>query len=88
MTIIPFSYEHTIRKFEFEGNKYFWSHGKRWHNEYGPAIQWNDGTYGWYINYEPLFPEKVIDDPEIKRKYPKLIESMVIYITYEYLQDF
>ena len=66
-----------------------WSDGfKEWrvndqlHREDGPAIESNDGSMTWYLNNKRLYPEEVINDPELQAKYPKLIESMIIYLVH------
>ncbi len=60
------------------GSKSWWLNGK-YHRTDGPAIERADGSKSWYLNGEWLDPSKAFKDQELYEKYPKLIESMVIY---------
>ena len=61
----------------------FWFVGLDLHREDGLAIEFVGGGCDFYLNNKWLDPKKVIDDPEINLKYPKLIESMIIYLIHE-----
>ena len=63
------------------GDKYWWLNGK-FHREDGPAIEYADGTKAWYLNGKRLDPEEATNDPELKLKYPKLIDEMVIELVH------
>ena len=63
------------------GTKVWYINGFR-HREDGPAIEWNSGIRSWYILGQCLNLEKPINDPDMKLKYPKLIESMIIYLVH------
>ena len=61
-----------------DGYKVWYKHGKR-HREDGPAVDYSNGHKSWYLNGQYLRVRESINDPELKRKYPELIESMIIY---------
>jgi hypothetical protein len=52
------------------------------HREDGPAMECPDGRKYWYIGGELLIPEEVIYDINYKETYPKLIESMIVYLVH------
>jgi hypothetical protein len=59
----------------------WWINGKL-HREDGPALKRADGAISWFADGESLCLEEAINDSMLKIKYPKLIESMVIYLIY------
>ena len=59
------------------GDKSWYLNGKL-HREDGPAIEYANGTKYWYLNGKLLDPEEAINDPELKFKYPKLIDVMIV----------
>ena len=65
-----------------DGHKVWYKHGDR-HREDGPAIEHFNGIRKVYIlNDNELYPKVAINDPELQAKYPKLIESMIIYLVH------
>ena|ERR1700690_3953879 len=66
---------------QFDGYKAWYFHGK-WHREDGPARVWPDGICYWYINGYEYYPEESVKSPELLLEYPKLIESMIIYLVH------
>ena len=60
-----------------------WYFNNRLSREDGPAVEWADGSKSWWINGEKLVLETAIDDPELQAKYPKLIESIIVYSVHE-----
>jgi hypothetical protein len=70
---IPLNYPNEFRYYVHDG----WAH-----REDGPAIEFLDGYMIWALNGNRLDPEKYTNDPEMKLKYPKLIESMIIYLVH------
>jgi hypothetical protein len=65
-----------------DGTKSWYKYGKH-HRDDGPAVEHAHGYKAWYLNGQFLDVEKSINDPRLKRKYPKLIESMVIYLVHK-----
>jgi hypothetical protein len=53
--------------------------GYMFHREYGPAIEYVDGSISFWINGNPVHLDEVIDDIKFKNKYPELITSMLVY---------
>jgi hypothetical protein len=53
-----------------------------YHKIDGPAIEYKNGEHVWCLNGTLLYPEEVINDLELKEKYPKLVESMLIYLVH------
>ena len=64
------------------GTKIWYKNGKR-HREDGPAIEYTDGEKRWFLNGRHLNVEESINNVYLKRKYPRLIQSMVIYSVHE-----
>jgi hypothetical protein len=62
--------------------KFWYKHGKR-HREDGPACEWADGRKSWYLNGKYLFIKEAISNSYLRRKYPKLIEAMVIHSVHD-----
>ena len=63
---------------DVHGNKFWYLDEKR-HREDGPAIEWHNGHIEYWVRGNYLIPDKTINDPVLKAKYPKLIASMIIY---------
>jgi hypothetical protein len=63
------------------GAKYWYINGFC-HREDGPAVEWANGEKSWYIENRCLNLRESINDPELQAKYPKLIESMIIYLVH------
>lgn len=66
-----------------------WKNGtKNWyfkgliHREDGPALEFSNGYKAWYLNGRCLDYLVVVDDPYYQKKYPKLVESIMIYIVH------
>jgi hypothetical protein len=59
--------------------KEWYKYGKR-NRKDGPAFEAIDGVHLWFLNDELLDPVVTINDPILKAKYPKLIDSMVVYL--------
>ncbi len=64
---------------EWADRSKFWYLNDQLHRTDGPAIECADGPKYWYLNGKWLDPGEAFKDPELYEKYPKLIESMVIY---------
>jgi hypothetical protein len=64
------------------GTKRWFLNGK-YHREDGPAVEYANGSKEWYLNDNYLKPELAIKDSELKLKYPKLIEAMVVYLVHD-----
>ena len=65
-----------------DGDKHWYLNGKR-HREDGPAVEYANGDKCWCLNDKKLDPEEATNDPELKLKYPKLIDEMVVYLVHE-----
>ena len=59
----------------------FWYVNNKLHREDSPAIEYGSGHVEYYINNEELKPRQAIHFPDLQR-YPKLIESMIIYLVH------
>ena len=53
------------------------------HREDGPAAEYSDGKVFWYVEDKKLDPNIAVNDPELQARYPKLIESMIVYLVHE-----
>jgi hypothetical protein len=65
-----------------DGIKQWWFNNTL-HREDGPAVEGMNGCVGFYLNGKHLNPIKTIHDSEFQVKYPKLVESMIIYLVHE-----
>jgi hypothetical protein len=63
------------------GSKEWYSFGNR-HRENGPAIDLVEGLQYFYLEDDMLDPKEAIKDPILKETFPKLIESMIIYLVH------
>jgi hypothetical protein len=61
-----------------DGTKYWWLNGQL-HRTDGPAIEDASGTKEWWLNDNKLDLEEAVKNLELKLKYPKLTESIIIY---------
>ena len=59
-----------------------WYFNGGWHRTDGPAREWANGETEWWLNNKCQYPEIAIHDPKLQAKYPKLIESMMIYLVH------
>ena len=59
-----------------------WSINGLLHKEDGPAIQYSDGRGFYWLEGRYLKLELSINNLELQEKYPKLIESMIIYLVH------
>ena len=67
---------------EIEENK-FWMEKGQLHREDGPAVESTNGKNNtWWINGFQLFPNEAVNNVNLKDKYPKLIEVMVVYLVH------
>ena len=60
----------------------YWHMNGQIHREDGPVYESADGNGAWALNGVFINPKEAINDPELKLKYPKLIESMIIYLVH------
>jgi hypothetical protein len=76
-----FSYEFrsTIEHYDNDGLIQFLDNEENIHREDGPANIWPNGDVEWFIRGKRLNPIKAVKSKTLKKKYPKLIESMIIY---------
>jgi len=65
-----------------DGIKQWWFNNLL-HKEDGSAVEGMNGHKGWCLNGEWVYPEFFVNDPELKKKYPKLIEVMNIYLVHK-----
>jgi hypothetical protein len=63
------------------GTKAWWLNGQ-FHRVDGPAIERVDGSKEWYLNDIKLDPDEAINNPELKLKYPQLIDAIIIYLVH------
>jgi hypothetical protein len=61
--------------------KAWWLNDKL-HRVDGPAIEYANGYKEWWLNNQKLNSEEAVNDPELKAKYPGLIETMIIYLVH------
>lgn len=60
-----------------------WELYGEFHREDGPAIDHYNGHSYWYLHGKILDPTVAVDNPELKKKYPELINSMIIYLVHQ-----
>jgi hypothetical protein len=60
-----------------------WRLNDKLHREDGPACEWADGSKELWLNYKKLDPETAVNNPELQLKYPRLIESMLVYLIHD-----
>jgi hypothetical protein len=63
-----------------DGTKEWWFNGVE-HRSDGAAIEWPLARR-WFLDGIELCPEEAIYDLKLKINYPKLIESMIIYLVH------
>jgi hypothetical protein len=63
--------------------------GNEWHyyndeyiDNWSSEIKQTDWSRFWYINGQRIDPEEAMNDPEFKAKYPKFIESILVYLVH------
>jgi hypothetical protein len=65
---------------EYKSGVKCWYINDKCHREDGPAIVSSTGVNFWYADGRKLDPIKAVNYIKLKRKYPKLIESMEVYL--------
>jgi hypothetical protein len=67
-----------------DGYRCWFKHGKR-HREDGPAAESKYGAMEWWVNDQRLYPEAMSNNfmKKLKKKYPKLVEAMMVYLVHE-----
>ena len=64
-----------------DGNKIWYLNGER-HREDGPAVEYANGHKEWWLNGKRLDPKEATNNYELKLKYPKLIDEMIVYLVH------
>jgi hypothetical protein len=59
-----------------------WSVSGYYHREDGPAIIYADGRQEFWRNGRYIDPNFAVGNKYYSRKYPKLVESMLIYLVH------
>lgn len=60
-----------------------WQFNDQIHREDGPAIEYPNGKSYWFLNDKILNPIIAINNIKLRKKYPILVASMIVYLVHK-----